>query len=490
MNKQIFWERWCPFLAAVVYVIAGLFSSGFYHPDEHFQVIEYASMKMGWCSPSDLTWEYGACMRPTLHPTICLIIFRLLDVIGVHDPFVLASILHVVAGLVAVGAITLFVRAFRDELPQQYRTAFVLLSYFLWFLPVVNVRFSSESWAGLALLSAVALLCSNVWRSKTALFLGGVFLGIAFVFRAQAGAAILGILLWLVLIRRERVGRLALIVGGAALAVGGGVLLDYWFYGQWVISQLRYFTINLIDGVASQFGTDPWHYYLGEIIARPNPLIGLCILGALILMLRYRPKHPVVWCVVPFLLLHSMIPHKEFRFLFPIVDFVPFMLVFGYALLREHLLPKSSRALRIVLVILLVINMGGLVMTVSKPIREGQIAMASYLSHRYGDQPTDIYYEDGCNPVHFGEGKHALTARFYVNPNIHFVPLTQDMIQSKEEPLKVLLYRGDLEGRKRLEAAGFVEEHRSLPRWIEGLNYFYRIVDARKSLVLFSRPAV
>ena len=47
---------------------------------------------------------------------------------------------------------------------------------------------------------------------------------------------------------------------------------------------------------------------------------------------------------------------------------------------------------------------------------------------------------------------------------------------------------GDLADRERLERSGFVEEHQSIPEWIEVLNVFYRVIDDRQIMVLYTRP--
>ena len=477
--------------AAVIYVITALCSIGFYHPDEHFQIIEFAGLAAGWNSGADLPWEYAAHIRPTMQPMLCLGVFRLLGLAGLTDPYTLATALNVLTALVAVGAITLFVRAFRNDVAPAYREVFVLLSYFLWFLPVLNVRFSSECWAGLAFLSAVAVLYRAQGRPAGRLLLGGVLLGLAFVFRAQIGGAIVGLQMWLVWVRRESLRRMAFVVSGMGLSVLSGLAVDRWFYDEWILTQFNYLKVNLIDGVASQFGTDPWHYYLGEVIARPNPLVGLSILVAFAFLLLYRPRHVVVWCVLPFLLLHSLIGHKEFRFLFPIVNLVPLILVLGYQQIREVFRPRRLRALSVVMVLLLAINAGGLAMVVFKPVREGRVAMARYIDHTYGEQSLTLCSAPDCNPYELqgGPGKRPLVTHFYLNPHIHVDSLGRAFAPpAGHGRLKALVRKGDLADRERLERSGFVEEHQSIPEWIEVLNVFYRVIDDRQIMVLYTRP--
>ncbi len=64
------YERYFFLTALVVYIVAAWFSTGFYHGDEHYQLIEFAAYKMGTVSPEGLAWEFSARVEtgpPTLH---------------------------------------------------------------------------------------------------------------------------------------------------------------------------------------------------------------------------------------------------------------------------------------------------------------------------------------------------------------------------------------------------------------------------------------
>ena len=53
---------WAGCLVTLLYAA---FSLGTYHPDEHFQILEYAHMKLfGTPTPDHLPWEYLLQMRP------------------------------------------------------------------------------------------------------------------------------------------------------------------------------------------------------------------------------------------------------------------------------------------------------------------------------------------------------------------------------------------------------------------------------------------
>jgi hypothetical protein len=51
-------ERTVFLSAMLIYAISAWFSTGFYHGDEHFQIIEFACHKMGSVSQDQLAWEF------------------------------------------------------------------------------------------------------------------------------------------------------------------------------------------------------------------------------------------------------------------------------------------------------------------------------------------------------------------------------------------------------------------------------------------------
>jgi len=51
-------------LLAAVTLVTAWFSITFYFPDEHYQVLEFVSYKLGITRSSDLPWEFSARIRP------------------------------------------------------------------------------------------------------------------------------------------------------------------------------------------------------------------------------------------------------------------------------------------------------------------------------------------------------------------------------------------------------------------------------------------
>lgn len=79
-------ERKLLWLISLLLLIACWFSLGFSQSDEHFQILEFAGLKLGINQPGDLAWEFHEKMRPTLQPTLVFIIYKLWEGLGVSNP--------------------------------------------------------------------------------------------------------------------------------------------------------------------------------------------------------------------------------------------------------------------------------------------------------------------------------------------------------------------------------------------------------------------
>jgi phosphatidylinositol glycan class B len=474
-----------------IYIITAIFSNGYHHPDEHYQLIEFAGLKGGWNSGADLTWEYDSQIRPALQPMLALGIFKFLGIFGIKDPFTLATGLRLFTALLSLFCIRRLVRSVMPDIQESNRKAFVLLSCLLWFLPAINVRFSSETWAGLMTLLSVAGLYQTCPRTRLFYIAIGVLWGLSFEFRYQMAAALSGLLLWLIFVRKEKYRHLLYILSGSLGVVLLCTVLDSWYYGNPVFAPWNYFKCNIIDGVASHFGTSPWYFYPDAIWNRPTPLIGILISLALIIFLIRDYRHILVWVLVPFLALHSLIPHKELRFLFPVVNYIPLILVLAYRAIPQNRNRKTAKAILYpVFAVALLINVGGLVMLAFKPASDGNIEILRHLNRNY--DRANLYTIAWSNPYSLNSNVKGLTPRFYANDKITVKNLSEILeygSEKKPEDDDLVMLLANYHERAYLEKLGFVEEKRSIPLWIEKIDKFYQVFNEYQFIfVLYSKP--
>lgn len=473
---------------SVIYLIATIKSNGYYYPDEHFQIIEFAGLKAKWNSEKDLPWEYAAKIRPTLQPLIALIIFKSAGLFQLKDPFLLATILRLASAIFSFSAIYFFICRFIRDVDRNYRLVFVLLSFCLWFLPSLNVRFSSENWSGCCLLIAIGLIRfpkKSTWH----FILIGILFGLAFEFRFQSAFAIAGLAIWLIVIGKTSFPDLTRIATGICLMILAGLALDSLYYGTWVFTPYQYFKMNILEGIASAYGTSPWYMYFNMMFYAPTILIGMAILTSIVWLAFFNPRNIVLWAVIPFIFFHSVVAHKELRFLFPIINFIPYLLISAYQSARLKLIKNRIAEMfsGAILAAIYLINLAGLVMLIFKPAGNGSVNMMQYLSRNYTkENHLIVYCLKNNNPYIIGAAS-GLKAIFYcpknlVIKNIH----PRNLQQPKSNQLYIMPRSNIVEGRM-LERSGYHIEKLAIPMWIIEMNKFYRVFEEGDVPVLYTQ---
>src|ERR1700712_551328 len=103
-------------LIAVVTLITAYFSEVFYKPDEHFQVLEFLSYKLGRTSAPELPWEFHSAIRPWMQPWLYFLVAKPLLALGVQDPFTIVFVLQILTALASLAALAIFAAAMVRDL--------------------------------------------------------------------------------------------------------------------------------------------------------------------------------------------------------------------------------------------------------------------------------------------------------------------------------------------------------------------------------------
>ena len=122
--------RWLLLAAVLVQVIACITAIGIYHPDQHFQIIEFSSHQLHKASAAAKVWEYSAQIRSTLQVYLFSAYYEACMWVGLHDPYVQLEVLRIVFGLalfVFFNAITLYY--FRNEDRRYVYLILLLLNF-------------------------------------------------------------------------------------------------------------------------------------------------------------------------------------------------------------------------------------------------------------------------------------------------------------------------------------------------------------------------
>jgi GPI mannosyltransferase 3 len=330
------------------HLLAAFFSVGYHQCDELFQVYEFAGYKLGLNNPSELPWEFGERMRSGLQPFIVYVFTKGLNIVSIQNPFTISFVLRSIQSLLSFMVTLLFIRVVEKEIRSPKLQLWLYSASLLaWCMPYFHVRFSSENFSATLFLWALALLLKNLSESpkqKTFLLTGFLF-GLSFVCRFQICFMIAGLFAWLIFIKKVQLRFIIAAFSGILIALILGLIIDKWFYGIWVLSWWNYIDLNLFHDKASFFGRQPFYYYFSEALIQMIPPFSLFIIVSLIAFWIRFKSHVITWITLPFILLHFFVSHKELRFLFPVLYFLPFMVVF-YLQSLEKVDNKVLRFLR------------------------------------------------------------------------------------------------------------------------------------------------
>ncbi len=335
----------------VVYSLTAWFSEGYHHPDEHFQILEFAYAKLSPTPlPYSLAWEYEAQIRPGLQPFLAWCLMKVSSSTGISNPFVQSFLMRWIIGVCAFFIYWKYINYLFDN--QRIVALFSVV--FLWFMPYLSVRFSSEQCAGLSfLIACYAIMRKTDWKYWV---FAGLFFSLSFHLRYQMGFAILGIGVWL--IWQHRVYKLPKVLLG--LLVGAlcgfilGSLADYWLYQEWAFPYINYFRVNILEHKAAQWGSSPFWFYPFEFILSAIPPISVFILFFAVWGGWRHRHHLLIWGVVPFIIGHSLVGHKELRFMFPMVFPILIFALWGF---EEASNLKKHRMFRLLGLAAIAINM-------------------------------------------------------------------------------------------------------------------------------------
>jgi len=303
--------------ALLLFALQARQSAGYYHFDEYFQTVEFASYKLGITPPGDLPWEFAARMRPFLQPAVYYGIAGALGQFGPQEPGVALLAFRLFDALLAWASLCLLAWALGRRLQGKRAKTWLLASCLLtWFVPFLSVRTSSENLAGSLLAMGFASFLLLEKRLALAALTAGAAMGLSFEARYQVAFAVLGFVAWLLLLRRAPRALLPFAVG-FALSLALGLAIDRWGYGEWVATPWNYLRVNLVEERAAAFGRSPVTFFVTSLVTVHAPLSALLLLAAVLFWVR-APRDPITWMTLPFVVGHTLFAHKELRFLFPL----------------------------------------------------------------------------------------------------------------------------------------------------------------------------
>lgn len=290
-------------------------------PDEYWQSLE-VSHRMVF-NYGYLTWEWKERIRGFTYPLLFALIYKILQLINLDSVHLLIWLPRITQALLAAFAdvkFFFFIRTLENRDVATWTFFCHLCSWFSWYCCTRTLTNSMETTITCLALFYFPLPGSKTHSSKKYLTL----VALAVIVRPTA------LIVWLPLLmyhfwREDDKIRLIthkfIPIGAVTVAVSA--VVDCIFYEKWTLVQFNFLKFNIFYSVADFYGSHPWHWYFTQGFAVViGPHLPLFLHGCTLAFKRYKILLAAVFWT---LAVYSLLPHKEFRFIYPVL---PFCMVF------------------------------------------------------------------------------------------------------------------------------------------------------------------
>jgi hypothetical protein len=311
-------------VGVVLRLLCAYFSYGFMGFDEYQTGILPAGIKL----LSNSAYVFTDVARSPLLYYLDYYLFKLgRDTFGIDSPIWLLRFAMMVVGLLS--SITIYWAykiAFLVNGDEKNALTVASLFAFYFALPFIGTRLMSESLSSFFVIAAV-YYATKSWRLDDKglnIFLSGLLFGIAAMLRFHAGLLFIGMASFLLFYDFKH--RLKWFVLGGAVAFLLQTALDYATFGSFLTSVFGYFKFQM--QVIATHSRQPWYNFLLLLFGLTLPVATIITLPAF-----YKSCVRYLWLSIPlafFVVLHSFSPHKEERFMFPVIPL--FILMIGLGL--------------------------------------------------------------------------------------------------------------------------------------------------------------
>lgn len=383
------------FVALAVQIIFAVNAIGYWHPDQHHSIIEFATYKLGITPLELMARELPEQVRQTLQVWVFLGVYQIMQFLHLGDAYTVDTVLRAITGLLNFALFNyIILRTFRSDSRLTLYTVLIIAN-FSWTLPYIRTQFSSEVYGGLTYFAAILLYRHFRAQSMTVgrAMLVGFVLSLAFFFRFQIGFAMIGLGIWLLFVDKASLKTIAGMTAGFLIGTGVNFGLDSAYYGELVFTPYNYWNINISEGRAMGHKS-AWNYVGVLSLALTAPPLSIVLLSFFARGLYTRLKDPFTSSVLVFLAVHFVVPHKEPRFLFPMAGILPVILGYG---LRDYLnrLPPFTRRKAFAVGAGLLVMVSGLV----NAVLLGILMFVPVAQHIAFTKTLNDYFDDD-EPVH------------------------------------------------------------------------------------------
>jgi hypothetical protein len=325
-------------LALAVRIAVALLLPSIIHQDETFQYLEQAHRLVFGSGLKP--WEYVVGLRSWLFPGLIAGAMEIGRLFGAQPGGSLAAVAILMSILSLSVVVCGFLWGWRLGGSPAALAAGSLAGF--WFeIVYFSGHTLSETLAADAMVGGLYLAYPGTEpASRWRLFWGGALLGLTATFRVQLGPALaVGVVAICGLALRRRYLPL---LAGAILPVLLSGLLD-WLTWDWPFQSIALnLWINVKQGVAAEFSKSPPYQYLSLAVTYWSGAFALIVALAL---WGGRRLPALLLVAVTIILTHSLLAHKEYRFVYPATPLIMILAGIGSAELAQRLWPDRRAAL-------------------------------------------------------------------------------------------------------------------------------------------------
>ncbi|XP_060527304.1 GPI mannosyltransferase 3 [Cylas formicarius] len=288
----------------------------FFVPDEYWQSLEVAhKLVFGY---GYLTWEWVLGIRSYIHPLLVAIFYKSLYLFGLDSAFFLISGPRLLQAVLSSYADLCF---YRWSGTKNWAVFSISSSWFLFYTASRTLINSFECSLSTIALSKYPWVKKDIKESCTFIWI----VTLLFMIRPTSAVIWLPLCLFHLSISEKSGVRLMVTryIPIGVFVVMLVVLIDSLAHGSFIVSPYNFFKINIFQNIASNYGEQPWHWYLSCGIPA---ILGIQILPfamAVSVVIKNRHSHinelVMLVTIVFSVFVFSFINHKEFRFLLPLL---------------------------------------------------------------------------------------------------------------------------------------------------------------------------
>lgn len=298
-------------------------------PDEYWQSLEVAHNKA--FNYGYKTWEWGKGIRSYFYVSIIYLLYKVLSILQIDTPELVILLPRIFQGLLSALADVYFIRWVHEKRSGQFAWALIswVTTYFVAYCSTRTLINTFE------MDLAIITLYYYPWTPKSTSVPFVALLSLICFIRPTS------VILWLPLVSINILNAkqpLSLLLKNylpvATIIIGLNVALDSYFHDNLIFTPYNFFKVNIMDGVNTFYGSHDflWYLYAGlpvvigfQTIPFYVRTISRITKSNFLNSLKYDVEAQMIFTVLWTVAVLSLVPHKEFRFLLPLVPMAVFV---------------------------------------------------------------------------------------------------------------------------------------------------------------------